>query len=129
MSWVVLALAGGIVAKDMAGFPDKLTSINLTGTVVKYPNELKIHYGILVLGGLFALALAGAADVILHDGKPSREAMLITQPLEDPLRCVPLLLRALFILLQDAVDNADEGIELGADRRSPPDITRWHRIA
>ena len=49
--------------------------------------------------------------------------------LRDPLRCVPLLLRALFILVQDAVDDTDEGIELWADRRPRPDITRRHRIA
>ena len=55
--------------------------------------------------------------------------MLITQPLEYPLRCVTLLLRTILILFQDTVDNTDERIELRADRRPRPDITRWHRIA
>ena len=32
-------------------------------------------------------------------------------------------------LFQDTVDNTDERIELRADRRPRPDITRWHRIA
>ncbi len=40
-----------------------------------------------------------------------------------------LLLRTLFILFQDAVDNTDEGIELWADRRPRPDITRRYRVA
>ena len=76
-----------------------------------------------------SLSLPGTADVVLHNRDPAREAMFITQPLEDPLRCVPLLLRTLSILFHDAVDNTDEGIELWADRRPRPDITRWHRIA
>ena len=46
-----------------------------------------------------------------------------------PLRCVTLLLRTILILFQDTVDNTDERIELRADRRPRPDITRWHRIA
>ena len=56
------------------------------------------------------LTLPGAADVVLHNRDPAREAVLIAQPLEDPLRCVPLLLRTLFIFLQDTVDGTDEGI-------------------
>ena len=40
-----------------------------------------------------------------------------------------LLLRTILILFQDTVDNTDERIELRADRRPRPDITRWHRIA
>ena len=46
-----------------------------------------------------------------------------------PLRCVTLLLRTILILFQDTVDNTDERIELRADRRPRPDITRWRRIA
>ena len=51
------------------------------------------------------------------------------KPYEYPLRCVTLLLRTILILFQDTVDNTDERIELRADRRPRPDITRWHRIA
>ena len=40
-----------------------------------------------------------------------------------------LLLRTILILFQDTVDNTDERIELRADRRPRPDITRWRRIA
>ena len=68
-------------------------------------------------------------DVVLHNGDLARKAVLITQPLEYPLRCVTLLLRTILILFQDTVDNTDERIELRADRRPRPDITRWHRIA
>ena len=75
-----------------------------------------------------ALTLPGSKDVVLHNCDPARKAILITQPLEDPLRCVPLLLRTPFILFQNTVDNADEGIELRAHWRPRPDITRWDRI-
>ena len=74
-------------------------------------------------------ALSDTADVVLHNGDLARKAVLITQPLEYPLRCVTLLLRTILILFQDTVDNTDERIELRADRRPRPDITRWHRIA
>ena len=74
-------------------------------------------------------ALSDTADVVLHNGDLARKAVLITQPLEYPLRCVTLLLRTILILFQDTVDNTDERIELRADRRPRPDITRWNRIA
>ena len=74
-------------------------------------------------------ALSDTADVVLHNGDLARKAVLITQPLEYPLRCVTLLLRTILILFQDTVDNTDERIELRADRRPRPDITRWRRIA
>jgi hypothetical protein len=40
------------------------------------------------------LTLPDATDVVLHDRDPAREAMLVTKPLEDPLRRVTLLLRS-----------------------------------
>ena len=50
-------------------------------------------------------ALSDTADVVLHNGDLARKAVLITQPLEYPLRCVTLLLRTILILFQDTVDN------------------------
>ena len=47
-------------------------------------------------------------NVILHDRDTSREAVLIAQPLEHPLRRVLLLLRSTFVLAQDRIDNRDE---------------------
>ena len=52
-------------------------------------------------------ALSDTADVVLHNGDLARKAVLITQPLEYPLRCVTLLLRTILILFQDTVDNTD----------------------
>ena len=40
-------------------------------------------------------ALSDTADVVLHNGDLARKAVLITQPLEYPLRCVTLLLRTI----------------------------------
>jgi hypothetical protein len=75
------------------------------------------------------LMLPGTVDIVLHDRDPARKAILITQPLEDPLRGVPLLLRTLLILFQDAIDNTDEGIQLRTGRRTRPHVTWRHRIA
>ena len=51
------------------------------------------------------LTLSDAADVVLHNRNPAREAMLVTKALEDPLRRVTLLLRTVLILFQDPVDD------------------------
>ena len=59
----------------------------------------------------------------------SRMTPETASPFGYPLRCVTLLLRTILILFQDTVDNTDERIELRADRRPRPDITRWRRIA
>ena len=74
-------------------------------------------------------ALSDTADVVLHNGDLARKArthhaaarisasMCDVASSDDPY------------LFQDTVDNTDERIELRADRRPRPDITRWHRIA
>ena len=46
--------------------------------------------------------LPPASHVVLHDRDAAREAVLVPQPLEDPLGRVPLLLRPAFVLGQDA---------------------------
>ena len=74
------------------------------------------------------LTLPDAVDVIRHNFDPARKAMLIAQPLEDPLRGVPLLRRNLFIFFQDTVDNADKEIELWAGRWMRPHVTRRYRL-
>jgi hypothetical protein len=38
--------------------------------------------------------LPPASDIVLHDRYAAREPILIAQPLEDPLRCMLLLLRS-----------------------------------
>ena len=67
------------------------------------------------------------AHVVLDDRVAAREPVLLPQPVEDPLRRVPLLGRASLILLQDPVDDADVGIELGTCPRLAPPVARRHR--
>ena len=51
-----------------------------------------------------------AADphMILHDRVATREAMLVPEPLENPLGRVPLLHRRIAIRLQDRVDHRQQ---------------------
>ena len=51
--------------------------------------------------------LSDTADAVLHNGDLARKAVLITQPLEYPLRCVTLRLRTIPVLFQDTVDNTN----------------------
>jgi len=51
-----------------------------------------------------------------------------SQPLEDPLRRVPLLPGQAFILFEDMIDDRYERIELGPDRRALPPVSRWNRM-
>jgi hypothetical protein len=70
---------------------------------------------------------AALVHVVLHDRDPAGITVLVAQPLEDPLRGVPLLRRPSFIFLQDAVDDPDERIQLRPHRRLAPPISRRHR--
>ncbi len=54
--------------------------------------------------------------------------MLVPQPLEDPLGGVPLLAMYLPVLLQDPVDDTDEGIQLGASRWPAAAVAWRHRV-
>jgi len=59
--------------------------------------------------------------VILHDRIAAGEPVLITKPLEHPLRRVPLLAMNLPIAVQPSVYDPGEGIQLRPfDRRRPP---------
>jgi hypothetical protein len=68
-------------------------------------------------------------DIGLHDRLAAGEAVLGPQPLEDAPRRVPLLARALPVLLQDPVDHPGEPVELGPRRRLAAPIPRRHRKA
>jgi hypothetical protein len=46
--------------------------------------------------------LPPAGNVVLHDGEATREAVLVSEPLEDALGRVLLLLRSTFVLGEDA---------------------------
>jgi len=53
--------------------------------------------------------------------------VLVAKPLEDALGRVLLLLRPLFVIGQDLVDDRNEWIELRLRRRLRPPIARRHR--
>ena len=71
--------------------------------------------------------LPPASHVVLHDRDAAREAVLVPQPLEDPLRRVLLLLRPAFVLGQNAVDDGDERIQLRPHRRLRAPVAWRHR--
>ena len=65
----------------------------------------------------FALPLTLPPHIVLHDGQAADMAVLGAQPLEDPLRGVPLLRWMALIILQDLIDDADERVQLRPYRR------------
>jgi hypothetical protein len=67
------------------------------------------------------------AHVILHDRVAAGEAMLGLEPLEHPLRRVPLLAVDLAIPLQPAVDDPGKGIQLRPLHRCGPPVARRNR--
>lgn len=64
-----------------------------------------------------ALPLTLPQHVILHDGQAAAIAVLVTKPLEDPLRGVPLLRWATLIIFQDPIDDTNERVQLRPGRR------------
>jgi hypothetical protein len=70
--------------------------------------------------------LPPSGDIVLHDRNATREAVLVTEPLEEPLGGVLLLLVNAFVVSQDLVDDGDEGIELRPHRRLRAHVARWH---
>src|SRR4051812_5215997 len=50
--------------------------------------------------------------------------MLVAEPLEDPLGGVPLLPGGLLVILEDLVDDGEEGVELGPGAGLGPPIAR-----
>jgi hypothetical protein len=70
--------------------------------------------------------LPPSGDIVLHDRNATREAVLITQPLEEPLGRVMLLLVNAFVVSQDLVDDRDECIELRPHRRLHTHVARRH---
>src|SRR5262245_50141968 len=71
--------------------------------------------------------LAARQHVVLHDGDTAAIAMLVAQPLEDPLRGVPLLRPPVLIRLPDPVGEAEELIPPRPYRRLAPPVTGPHR--
>src|SRR4029453_1347819 len=65
--------------------------------------------------------------VILDRRVPAPVAVLVTQPLEDPLRRMPLLGRHRGIVVQNLIDDPGERVELRPGWRSAPPIAWRHR--
>ena len=78
-----------------------------------------------------ARRLAAGPDIVLHDRVAAREPVLVLQPLEDPIRRVPLLARHIRVRvrLQDRVDDAGEALQLRPPHRLRPAIARRRRVA
>ena len=51
--------------------------------------------------------------VVLYDRVAASETVLCLQPLEDPLRAVPLLRRSLLVIFQNGIDHAQPRPQLG----------------
>jgi len=66
-------------------------------------------------------------NVVLHDRDAAAEAVLVPKPLEDPLRRMPLLLRARLVILENAVDHRNKWIKLRLRSRLLTHVTRRHR--
>ena len=75
----------------------------------------------------FAHPLTPTQHIVLDDGDPTSEAVLVAQTLEDPFRGMTLLGRAEFVVLQDLVDDPDKPIQLRPLRRSAAAVARWNR--
>ncbi len=73
-------------------------------------------------------AQATLTNVFLHDRVAAREAVLVPQPLKDPLRRVPLLYGSPFILVQDPVDHTRERVKPGTGYRPAPPVPGRDRV-
>ena len=70
--------------------------------------------------------LAPAGNVVLHDRDLARKPVLVAEPLENPLRCMPLLLRTILVGRQNPIDHARELVELRTKRRLRAHVARRH---
>src|SRR3954453_171699 len=62
------------------------------------------------------LTLPGGMHVVLHDRQAATVGVLVAQGLKKTLRRMPLLPWTALIFVQDLVDDAGEGIQLGPFR-------------
>jgi hypothetical protein len=74
-----------------------------------------------------ALPQSPLVHVVLYDRNPAGIAVLVSQPLEDPLGGMLLLGRLPLIFLQDPIDDPEEGIQLRPRRWPGPPVFRRHR--
>jgi hypothetical protein len=75
-----------------------------------------------------ALAQLPQPHVVLHDRVAARVAVLVAQPLEDPLGGVTLLPAFRLVVFQNLIDGPDPGAQLGPTYGLQPPVTRWHCV-
>jgi len=66
------------------------------------------------------------ADVVLDDGVPAIEAVLVPETLEDALGGMTLLLGGLMVAFKDVVNDASERLQFGLPRWSLSPVARRH---
>ena len=71
--------------------------------------------------------LAPTSNVVLYNRDLAREPVLVAEPLEDTLRCMPLLLQPILVGCQNRINNAGELVELRPKRRLPAHVAWRHR--
>jgi hypothetical protein len=71
--------------------------------------------------------LPPARHVILYNRDAPGEAILVPQPLKDPLRCMLLFVGSAFILFENAVDDRNKRAQLWPSWRFRPPIARRDR--
>jgi hypothetical protein len=69
-----------------------------------------------------------ATHIVLHDRGATREAVLVLEPIEDPLGRVPLLGRPLLVVAKYGVDHAQPRPQLGPFDRLLPLVAGRHRV-
>ena len=74
------------------------------------------------------IALRFASESTGHNRKAASEAMFITQPGMDALRCMPLFLDNPFVVFQDLVNDPNERIKLRPRRRSLSSVSWRNRV-
>src|SRR5258705_1331479 len=95
--------------------PDRLSEVGLR--VSRWMHQRHEH---------LLRSLPPAGDIVLHNRDATREAVLVTHALEDPLRRVLLLLGNTFVVTQDLVDDGDERIEPRPHRWLRAHVARRH---
>lgn len=69
-----------------------------------------------------------ATNIVLHDRVAARESVFFLQPLEDPLRRMPLLNRPLLVIAHNGIDDTQPRAELGLLDRLLALVTWRYRI-
>ncbi len=117
--------------EDVAGSGKSLSSSAASGYAAEA--AAVTGQGPPLLDSGFSMVPALARAAFDRDTRNALEAMLVAEPLEDPFGRVPLFARRRTVdppcgsTLKNAIDDAGEGIQLGAADRLAAPIARRHR--